>query len=290
MLPFWGIRDARAGRSIYFHHTCANAINDFVSRIPDGEDAYAQAVGAYGRSLYSAAASGRPIFLDKTPRYYLLYDLLMQAFPEAKVVILVRNPLAVLASICETFNRGRFRWFDFSVDWHLGHKCLADAIRRPHPNSRVVDYESLVSTPSTVVPDLCRWIGIDFEESMISRYKGAMVEGRMGDPTGIKKYGNVSRDSIKKWQTFFGSKYRRDVAENMLRALDGHDLETLGYPVDNLINALHDAPLESGLDIRSRLDRIIGEAARLVDYRYIQARYRAWRSGDDYAYGYYRKG
>jgi len=37
MLPFWGLRDAKAGRSVYFHHAAANAINDFVANVPDGE-------------------------------------------------------------------------------------------------------------------------------------------------------------------------------------------------------------------------------------------------------------
>lgn len=288
MLPFWGTRQATSGRSVYFHHTAANAINDFVGGIPDGEAAWADAVGSFARPLYKAAAAGKPVFLDKTPRYYLMLPLLRRALPEAHVVILLRNPLAVLASICETFNRGRFIWFEYWLDWIEGHRCLARALREDCAALTVVRYEDLVDAPGQVLPALCERIGIQYTDAMISEYRAAPLQGRMGDPVGIQRYTSVSSASVYKWQEFFNSAFRRRAAEDMLSRLQPQDLATLGYPLESLRQALHATPPSSGMDLQSRIDHFIGTLASAFDFRYLQARRRARQNGEPYAYGYYR--
>lgn len=288
MLPFWGMRQVAAGRAVYFHHTAANAINDFIGNIADGETAYARAVGDFARPLYAAAAAGKPVFLDKTPRYYLMLPLLRRALPEAQFVVLLRNPLAVLASICETFNRGRFIWFEYWLDWLDGHRCLAQAVREAAPNQHLVRYEHLVSTPAEVLPPICDSLGIEYADNMVSGYQSAQLRGRMGDPTGIHRYQSVSGASVDKWQAFFDTAYRRKVAERMLAMLDPADLETLGYPLHTLLEALHSGAPRKGFDLRSRIDSATGALAQAADFRYLQARWRARQNGEAHAYGYYR--
>lgn len=289
MLPFWGMRQPAAGRSVYFHHTAANAINDFIAAMPHGEAVYAEAVGAFARTVYGAAALGRPVFLDKTPRYYLMLPLLRQALPEARTVVLLRNPLAVLASICETFNRGRFIWFEYWLDWIEGHRCLAQAVREAHDKQVVVRYEELAAAPEASLRTVCDAIGIAYSDDMVNNYKSANLPGRMGDPVGVHRYASVSGASIDKWQGFYDTAYRRRVAERMLRRLDPSDLETLGYPLPRLLEALHAVPPRAGADWRSRIDHATGSLARVADFRYLQARWRARRQGAPHAYGYYRE-
>ncbi|MEW6676741.1 MAG: sulfotransferase [Pseudomonadota bacterium] len=288
MLPFWGMRLPASGRSVYFHYIAAMAINDFLDNIPNGERVYAESVGHFARHMYTAAAREKPVFLDKTPRYYLMLPLLHQALPEAKTILLLRNPLAVLASICETFNRGRFLWFEYWIDWIDGHRCLAQAIRENHNNQVVLRYEELVAAPDTTLKALCPQIGLEYTDAMITGYKSSALAGRMGDPVGVHRYAAVSSASINKWQTFYNTAYRRSVAEKMLRQLDPQDLETLGYPLPKLLEMLHATPPAPGMDFRSRAHQAIDAFARAVDFRYLQARWRAKRQGEPHAYGYYR--
>lgn len=288
MLPFWGSRQVASGRSVYFHHTAANAINDFVDGIPDGEAAWANAVGSFARPLYEAAAAGKPVFLDKTPRYYLMLPLLRRALPEASELLLLRNPLAVLASICETFNHGRFIWFEYWLDWVEGHRCLARALREGGEKQLVVRYEDMVSAPAKVLPLLCERIGIRYCEDMVSDYRSAQFKGRMGDPTGVHRYAAVSSDSVNKWQDFFDSAYRRRIAARMLSLIDPQDLAILGYPLESLLQELNSVPPERGFDLRSRADHLTGTLAHVFDFRYLQARWRARKNGEPHAYGYYR--
>lgn len=286
LLPFWGMRNPGAGRNVYFHHTAANAINDFVGNIAVGEHAYAQAVGEFGRRIYTAAAAGRSVFLDKTPRYYLMLPLLRAAFPEARIVVLVRHPLAVLASIGQTFYRGRFMWLDYQLDWIEGHQLLAAALREPWPGLMVVRYEELVKTPEAVLPEVCQHIGIDFSEEMMTGYRKVDLPGRMGDPVGVRKYGAVSAQSVEKWHEFFDSPFRRRAAVRMLSQIQEDDLRVLGFSVAQIQSELLSNPPKAHFDLPARLDRFIDEWAYRLDYRYIQARWRAYKKGDRYAYGY----
>ena len=57
-------------------------------------------------ALYDRPPATRRWFLDKTPRYHLVVDEIMELFPDARFVFLWRNPLAVAASIIESFGRG----------------------------------------------------------------------------------------------------------------------------------------------------------------------------------------
>ncbi len=79
--------------------TSAAAIEDFSQNLPSGSESYFGAVREFALDLYAqAAAAGETYFLDKTPPYAHFLPELARIFPEAKFVVLWRNPLAVVAS------------------------------------------------------------------------------------------------------------------------------------------------------------------------------------------------
>lgn len=288
MLPFWAMREPGAARAVYSHHTAANALNDFLRLIPDGDREYTTAVREFALRLYGSVAGSRLIFLDKTPRYYLMINLLKATFPEAKFVLLTRHPLSVLASICETFYNGRFIWMEYWIDWIVGHRQLAAAVRESGNNAMVVHYEHLVEQPAQVLQTLCQWLGIAFLEDMVSTYRNADVRGRMGDTRGIKSYSGVSTASVGKWREFFGTAYRRRVVRTMLDRLERADLETLGYPRADIDVSLNEMPLRTTLDLKGRLEGMINCFAYLIDYKYVQTRLRASHDNLEMTYGWYR--
>lgn len=288
LLPLWAMRNIHAGRTVYSHQTAANAINDFLRGIALGDQVFAQAVSAFGMRLYDAAAEGRKYFLDKTPRYYLMLPLIREAFPHAKIILLIRNPLAVLASICETFNKGRLWWPDYWIDWDEGHARMASAVSAAGENVTVVSYESLVENPYKQLADLCEWLDVPFEEKMLTTYRDAEFSGRMGDPHGIRKYSEVSVHSMEKWRSFFRTSFKRKIALEMLKRIGEPNLNTLGYPREKLEAALECDPLIGGPDLRGRLEYFVGRLAGTCDFRYFQARFRAIRSRSEYSLGCYR--
>lgn len=289
MLPFWGMRQPQAMRAVYDHQTCAIAIDDFVESIENGEMEMDEAIRLYANHLYTKAACGKRFFLDKTPRYFLEIEFLKRIFPEAYFIILVRNPISVFSSLCETFQNGRFVWLDHWVDWIEGQRGIARAIRAPANRQITISYEQLALKPEEVVPDLCRALGIDFKSNMVSDYQSSELRGRLGDPTGIHRYTSVSIQSLEKWKDYLCSSYRRNRVKELLKYISDEDLNTLGYPRSELHAQLDSMALKKGIDLEGRFWGLVNTLATWFDFRYIKLRYKAVRKNENYACGYYRK-
>lgn len=272
LLPLWAMRQRPAARAAYSHQTAVDAFNDLLNNLPDGDATYRMAVRDFALRIYGELADGRPYFLDKTPRYYLMVDFLRQVFPEARFVFLVRNPLSVLASIIQTWYKGYFMWFDHWIDWKQGHACMAEAIKSRREGDLVVHYEDLVRTPQASMETLCAGLDIAFDPSMITDYKAKDWKGSVGDPTGIHRYAGVSDASLDKWTEFFSSRYRRRAAASMLQALNPEDLRVLGYEAGDLLTTLNSTPPKLGLDLKSRCDGTLNWLLHRFDYRYLKDR------------------
>ena len=287
MLPVAMMRDQDAMKAIYSSHTAAKAIDDFIDAIPDGEICFDKAMSGFARGIYSAAADGAPFFLDKTPRYYLIVDDLMRLFPEAKFIFLVRNPLAVLASIGNTFYKGRLCWFDYWVDWLLGHENMARAIQTANSmdNSTVVRYEELVSEPTQQLSRLSEWLGVPFSEDMLTKYRDISWSGKMGDPIGVSSYRSVSKRSTTEWQSFYASRFRKNVGSKMLDKIPSDSLSIMGYPVEKLKNDLYALPNSSGLDLPARANYVANQICTIVDYRSWKLRRKGKKNGKRYSCG-----
>src|SRR5680860_1089325 len=94
----------------YSHQTARRALAAFCAELPDGEQSYLDAVAAMATSMYHQASDpGAESFLEKTPRYHLIVDEILRMFPTTRPVVLWRNPLAVVASVQETWSRACWR-------------------------------------------------------------------------------------------------------------------------------------------------------------------------------------
>ncbi len=289
LLPFWGMRNKYAARNVYSHITGVNALNDFIDSIPDGESVFNAAIKDFAMKIYSKAANGHPIFIDKTPRYYLMIPMLHKIFPEAKFIYLTRNPLSVISSICETFKKGRFLYYDYYIDWFEGHRLMADAIRKGGENTKVISYEKLILEPDKVMSNLCLWLNIEYSLKMLESYQSSKFSGRMGDPTGVKNYASVTSESLNKWSTFFDSKYKRRVISNLLLKLSENDLMVLGYSRSDLISSLKTVPTaHRGVDFIGRFWSFVNYFAYKFDYSYFQARFRSLKANKRFGYGSFR--
>ena len=123
-----------------------------------------EAVGAFFQAYREWA--GKEIIGDKTPYHCQHVDLLAQAFPHARFVVLERDGRAVARSAQRThFGSGSFlvnaqRWSRDVV--------AVDRSRRRHPNRFVtIRYEDLTQDPQPVLSEVCAFLDVDFEAAML---------------------------------------------------------------------------------------------------------------------------
>ncbi len=203
------------------------ALADFGAALPP--QGYERAAADAARALYEEAAGGAPFYLDKTPPYFLIVDEIVRALPEARVVILWRNPLAVLASVVETFCGGRWRPQDYPTSLFGGLARLLAGAERHGDRIHTVRYEDLVGGDEGPWRALTEYVGIEFEPAALERFAAVSLDGRMGDKTGVAAYSRLEPAAASKWRATIDNPVRRLWARRYLDWIGPARLARMGY-------------------------------------------------------------
>lgn len=224
----------------YTQPIAARAIGEFVRSMPEGMVDYRDALHDFAIDLYTRAAGDGPrYFLDKTPRYHYVVDELLATFPEAKFIFLWRDPLAVVASIVETWTAGRWNVDRWQGDLR-GIARLVDAYRTQGMRAYAVRYEDLVSHPGQSWPGVFEHLGLEFDDEVLTRFSDVSLRGTMGDPTGVRRYSSISAEPLEKWRRTIANPYRKRWCREYLRWIGDDRLALMGYDLEELLAALDD--------------------------------------------------
>lgn len=236
-LPFFYSLRPEGVRSIYGHKTLANAVNGFVDSLPAQKKDYMTAAASFLTEMYTLSSDpGSLYFLDKTPRYHLIIDDLMTAFPDAKFIFLWRNPLAVAASMIKTWGKGDWNLYMFWVDLYRGLDSLVSSYNNNSDRSIAVRYEDLVASPDDEMQKVMSYLNLDYRPEIVSEFNQAKIidaPGR-GDPTGQYEYKEVSKGSVDRWLETLANPFRKKWSQNYLEWIGEERLNTMGYSFEEL--------------------------------------------------------
>jgi hypothetical protein len=221
------------------------ALRDFSRTLPDGVGSYERSVGDAARSIYEEAAGGARFYLDKTPPYFLVIDEIVRTLPEARIVVLWRNPLAVLSSVVETFCGGRWRPQDYPTSLFGGLTRLVDGALRHGERIHTVGYEDLIDGSEGEWRRLAEFIGLEFDPTALARFPQVELDGAMGDPVGTRAYSRLEQGPTEKWRETISNPVRRLWAQRYLDWIGDERLATMGYDRGQLLAEL--AATEMGL-------------------------------------------
>ncbi len=267
LLPFAYAMREQGVVAEYTQPVAARAIREFVDRLPDGEDDYWRALRDFVLELYAKASGGKgTYFLDKTPRYHYVLPELFRTFPDAKVIFLWRNPLAVVASIVETWARGRWNVDRWQGDLR-GVAALVAAYERHRDVVAAVKFESLVADPDASWPALFDYLELPFERELLRSFAGVRLDGKMGDPTGVHRYDALSTEPLDKWHRTLANPWRKRWCRDYLDWIGTDRLSTMGYDLPSLLAEL------DGLPSKPRM--VVSDAAHGAYWAWAQRRKRA---------------
>lgn len=222
----------------------AQAIEDFYKILPGGRNDYLEEVREMSLRLYSKAADGASHFLDKTPRYHLIINELLETFPDAKFIIIWRNPLAVAASMIETWGHGKWNLHWFETDLYSGLNNLARAYTANPERIFAVRFESFIIEPKKITEDIFSHLGLSNNNDATNYFSKINLQGRMGDPTGVKQYQKISEDSLEKWKNVFNNPLRKYWAKNYLASISNETFNAMGYDPAVLKRELQELPFK----------------------------------------------
>jgi len=229
--------------SEYGHYLSVRGVRDFCSALPGGEADYRAALAEMVLGLYTRACrAGERYFLDKTPRYHLVSEEIAEMFPQAPLLVLWRNPLAVIASMAESFGRGRWMLYVLKIDLHEGLDRLISLRDRYRDRCIEVRYEALVRDPRAGVEQLLARLGLAPHPELLEAFRDVELSGALGDRHGTRAYREITEEPVEKWRTVLNNPLRKAWCRRYLRRLGAGRLQAMGYDLDALLADLAAAP------------------------------------------------
>ena len=175
--------------------------------------------------------------IDKNPIYTFYSDDLLNIFPDAKFILMVRQPHSYVNSCLESIDPGKKRRSSafYSFTYRLYAKEIMRINKRYQNQSLIIHYEDLVSTPENTLKSICKHLQIQYDPEMLEFYKkpNNFKENKDGineaQRTRIKyKYGALSNPvnthRIESWKEKLSQK---DI--DMISSITHFESEKLGY-------------------------------------------------------------
>ena len=218
--------------------------------------------------LAYAERDGKARFGDKTPAYLYAVDELLEVWPEARVVVLVRDARDVALSIAKlpfgpNNSYAAARW------WSRGIRAGLEAQRRHPGHVLTVRFEDLVTDPEAEVRRVCEHVGLGYNSDMlaIERSGPSKVLAEQA-PWFAGLRGPISAAESGRWRTEMPEGDKRVIA-----GVAGAELRRLGYEVGEgasvprrraLAYTAQDAALRALNAFRLRILQERGRELRLV--------------------------
>ena len=212
----------------YGSRTANIAISEFVNNVSSAEQQKTCYINLYKSiCLEITNRQSASIFLDKTPRYYLIISEIRRSFPSAKIIVLTRNPMDVFKSILDTWVKKSYGLLvQFRQDLFLAPKLLAEEL--VNSNIYHIKYEDLITSQKEELAALCLFLNIDFEDNLMHSFE--KKNWLLGDPK-MNDLKNV--DSTKKDEWLEGltpQKWR--FYNDYLKRIEAEYYNTLGYDIE----------------------------------------------------------
>ena len=139
----------------YFSRGLSGAIRDFITGLVDD----------YLRE------HGGSIFIDADTWNILFFRDILRILPEAKLIHIWRDPIETICSLAKQrwmpgdIAKAAMVYRDILMRW--------EAIRHSIPAQTYtqIQLEELVDRPEIIMRDLCGWLGVDYNETMVSPVK-----------------------------------------------------------------------------------------------------------------------
>jgi len=232
----------RVDKAPYDPFNVWEAAHQVVGDLPRGEADYLDALRAYTDILYGRLldASGRKLFLDKTPANALVLPFLTKLYPRARTIVLTRHPIAIFTSFANSF-------FDGDYDVAQRHNPLLDRyvpaiatflIEKPMPLVHV-RYEALVEKPEAEMRRILDFIGLPFEPETIEYGRQEHRNEGLGDPITVARHTRPVTESVDKWAEELAADPKKSAfVRRLIARLDPADLAAWGYPVETIFDPL----------------------------------------------------
>jgi hypothetical protein len=172
----------------------------------------------------------------------LVAEEVFQLFPQGKFIFLWRHPLAVAASIIETWADGKWNLFRYNIDIFGGVNNLINAYSKNKDKAFSIKYEDLLSNRDEELHRLLDYLELPFDSQWASESNMVNLQGRWGNPPKAKRYTSVSAEPLQKWKQVLANPLRKAWCRRYLHWIGQERLSIMGYSLNEMLEELESIP------------------------------------------------
>ncbi|MHB8789319.1 MAG: sulfotransferase family protein [Desulfobulbaceae bacterium] len=170
-----------------------------------------------------ARREGKSVWLEKTPNHLLQLHRIRKLFPDARIIRIVRDPRDSLRSIFG------LPWAPHSMlalayDFRAWHR-YAQRFFAADSSSYTVKYEELVEHPESVLAQICSFLGIEYDYSMLDTSSAGQKISSDNEPWKKQVSGKLDPGRLYVWKRELDGKMAHAVSAVMYDFIKEFDYE-----------------------------------------------------------------
>ena len=197
-------------------------MQEYISRVPRLSFSHSLIVKAFVNIMDEAALKkGAFCWAEKTPGHIFVIEEIEKRIPDARFIHVIRDGRAVVASLWDVHKRYPQVW---------GKRSLAECVRMWNkaiaksasfvgkPNHFFVSYETLTADPERELNLICRFLGLEFEESMLGNYRKTAKQITLPEWHWVKGAGGpIKSVKLEKFNSIFSESEREYVEKHLIK-------------------------------------------------------------------------
>lgn len=216
-----------------------------------GEPSYARLFALFHQ--HYAERLGRPRWGDQTGLVERYADVVLAAYPTAKMIHMIRDPRDRYAASLDLWPNGKGRVGGATARWLYSAKLAVRNQQRYPAHYKIVRYETLVCHPEPTLREICTFLDEAYTPAMLTMEGAARYREK-----GAARFEGISRENP--ISTAFIGRYRAVVPKReiaFMQAHAGRAMTEFGYQLEPFELSLRDWLLFGVVDWPANLVRML---------------------------------
>lgn len=167
---------------------------------------------------------GLPSFLEKTPRHVFFYSKILEYYPDARFICMVREPKNVVSSQIINTDKPKKSVIRLSILYNK----IADVILKikNHDNVLLIKYENLTNESESTLRNICNFLNISYDTKLfqnIAAPPGIVSEHEFWKQKNIKM-NSIQKNNPDKWKNVLDNNQ-----ENLVNFITKSHAANFGY-------------------------------------------------------------
>jgi len=167
-----------------------------------------------------ACQNENTVWLEKTPSHIFVVDAIERYIPDGRFIHIVRDGRAVVASLYEAIKKYPRVWGNRSLIElvELWNKAIKESARHVgKENHFFVRYETLTTQPTKSLMEICQFLSLEFEKSMLEGYRKAAHKVILSGEEWVRRACEpIAAPSLVKYETVFSENERQFLERKLI--------------------------------------------------------------------------